>query len=405
MIKKEKIVIVIPFYHMELNITEKISLNQCIKILGDYDIVLVAPEKLRNNRFPIQKIKFVPDDWMESIDSYNRMMINPEFYFMFYKKYDYMLIYQLDALVFSDKLTYFCNLGYDYIGAPWFSGIRKIRNYERTYYYVGNGGFSLRRIRSFYNITSVEQIKDINIPEDLFWAYHKSEYFKIPDVHVAITFAMEEQVARSIKMNKGELPFGCHAWYKFDLEYLKPYLEKFDIDVSNIDSPRNDLYMGWNHKDLYDATDKDLKLVMGIPADEDIDIVLCGTGLYGEEAYALFKTIEVKNLVFADNNIAKCEQDFFGHRIELLTELLKSDSRKKCFVIAMGYKNSEIVKKQLEEFGYLFNKDIFYFYDISSKLSEKMEEEWFWDAKTSIKLDEISKRVENEKTSLLYSPK
>ena len=33
-------------------------------------------------------------------------------------EYQYMLIYQLDAFVFEDKLDYFCELGYDYIGIP-----------------------------------------------------------------------------------------------------------------------------------------------------------------------------------------------------------------------------------------------------------------------------------------------
>ena len=35
-----------------------------------------------------------------------------------FEKYEYMLIYQLDAFVFSDRLMEFVEAGYDYIGAP-----------------------------------------------------------------------------------------------------------------------------------------------------------------------------------------------------------------------------------------------------------------------------------------------
>lgn len=44
-------------------------------------------------------------------------MLEADFYRRF-GKYKYMLIYQLDAFVFSDKLLDFCEMGYDYIGAP-----------------------------------------------------------------------------------------------------------------------------------------------------------------------------------------------------------------------------------------------------------------------------------------------
>lgn len=44
-------------------------------------------------------------------------MLSAEFYDRF-AAYEYVLIYQLDAFVFADRLAEFCQMGYDYIGAP-----------------------------------------------------------------------------------------------------------------------------------------------------------------------------------------------------------------------------------------------------------------------------------------------
>ena len=49
--------------------------------------------------------------------SYSDYVLSSEFYDTF-KAYDYMLLYQLDAFVFEDRLMEFWELKYDYIGAP-----------------------------------------------------------------------------------------------------------------------------------------------------------------------------------------------------------------------------------------------------------------------------------------------
>ncbi len=68
-------------------------------------------------------------------------MLSPTFYDAF-QAYRYVLIYQLDALVFSDRLTEWCEMDWDYVGAPWLKcadspwvGASR----------VGNGGFSQPR--------------------------------------------------------------------------------------------------------------------------------------------------------------------------------------------------------------------------------------------------------------------
>jgi hypothetical protein len=58
-----------------------------------------------------------------------------------FRQYEYMLIYQLDCWVFRDELEMWCDKGYDYIGAPFF-----VKWFVDRGIYVGNGGFSLRKI-------------------------------------------------------------------------------------------------------------------------------------------------------------------------------------------------------------------------------------------------------------------
>src|ERR1044071_9510110 len=77
-----------------------------------------------------------------------------------FEEYDYILIYQLDCLVFSNALEAWCHKGYDYIGAPWFERWHQLRS-ERSAYpdeivegfgAVGNGGFSLRNVRAALDV-------------------------------------------------------------------------------------------------------------------------------------------------------------------------------------------------------------------------------------------------------------
>ena len=50
--------------------------------------------------------------------TYSALMVAPAFYKAF-ADFRFVLIYQLDCLVFVSKLLYRCAMDYDYIGAPW----------------------------------------------------------------------------------------------------------------------------------------------------------------------------------------------------------------------------------------------------------------------------------------------
>src|ERR1700744_1519211 len=117
----KKAAVVIPVYKTQLSAYEKVSLKQCKDILGDHPVIFAKPVSLNIDGLisvtGFQSVSF-DDHYFESVHGYNELMMAEEFYKSF-SDYEYILIYQLDAFVFSDQLDYWCDQDYDYIGAPW----------------------------------------------------------------------------------------------------------------------------------------------------------------------------------------------------------------------------------------------------------------------------------------------
>lgn len=242
-----KVAVVIPVYKETLNEFEKISLAQVQKILGHYQIIFVAPQGLR---IPYakqdNKTLFFPPQFFQSTRTYNYLMMSPAFYQAFLE-YEYILIHQLDAFVFSDKLEYFCSLEYDNIGAPWYPAWKF--NYSSKGYrlYVGNGGFCLRKVKTFYDLLSKHktwssEVQRIN--EDIFFALCGKLFpdeFRVAPINVAYTFSTEFLVERFMKKNGGELPFGCHGWHRYGANVYIKEISKFGYDLSSLENQ-----MGFN---------------------------------------------------------------------------------------------------------------------------------------------------------------
>lgn len=120
-----KVAVVIPVYKVHLASEEIISLKRCSEVLHKYHFIIVCSKALKTkayvdilNRNQIAySYAYFDEDCFETIASYNRLLLSVEFYETF-KQYEYILIYQLDAYVFRDELEFWCNKGYDYIGAP-----------------------------------------------------------------------------------------------------------------------------------------------------------------------------------------------------------------------------------------------------------------------------------------------
>lgn len=246
----KKVVIIIPLYKPHLNEYEIISVSQTCNVLNRYPIVIVHPEGMDTSTLSslFKNVSFhaFPEEYFAGIMGYNRLMLSTDFYEAF-MDYEYMLICQSDAYIFRDELEEWCDKGYSYIGAPWLR--RKVydfpilkqcmqlslwykhkkgkRSKQDLYNKIGNGGLSLRRVRSFYNFLSnnkqlvalyTNRKKKYHLfNEDVFWALEPNNFSYSP-VSEALTFAFDKYPKYSYKLTGGKLPFGCHAWYKHKMK-------------------------------------------------------------------------------------------------------------------------------------------------------------------------------------------
>jgi len=248
--------VIIPIYRKELTDLEIRSLNQAYSILKQYPIVVVKPETLDlsclNETYPNLHFESFDDFYFDSIQGYNRLMLSNVFYSRFLDS-DFILIYQLDAFVFRDDLSFWCSKDYDYIGAPWlnnpinnqpiiscinylsfrYSEFRNNKSRQSLFNKVGNGGFSLRKIESFYKATKVYVSKTNDYlqrkrshlyNEDVFWATEVPE-FSYPDVIEALRFSFDTCPHYSFQLTNGQMPFGCHGWYARKMKrFWKPII-------------------------------------------------------------------------------------------------------------------------------------------------------------------------------------
>ena len=226
--------VVIPVYkpfRADLNWYERISLERCLKVLGHHPIIFIAPEGREFDYLPSNAHveRFAPK-YFKNQFGYNNLMLSPQFYKRF-SAFDYILIYQLDAFVFSDRLLEFCELGYDYIGAPWALGAGKKNG---NWFSVGNGGFSLRRVKSCLKMLSSKKFNFKDMGEDFVFAHFgrfKPKDFKVAPALTASRFAVEFLAERYCRKNKNVLPFGCHGWNKYSADFFIRAFAECGIDL------------------------------------------------------------------------------------------------------------------------------------------------------------------------------
>jgi hypothetical protein len=235
--------IVIPVYKEKLLFHEKISLFRINEIFTNVPKFLFFPQKLNIEQYisTIERINLQEFDpmYFKSIDSYNRLLKTSAFYKPILD-FEYMLMYQLDSYIFDqDKIFDFLNCGYDYIGAPWLhldwfdksnKKIAKFKFLRSFINRVGNGGFSLRMIRTFYSFCLKFPYigKFISIQEDIFWTNVASRFisgFNLPTIEKALEFSFDEYPVECFSLNNYNLPFGCHGWYKNDYDFWKKYIK------------------------------------------------------------------------------------------------------------------------------------------------------------------------------------
>ena len=97
--------------------------------------------------YPGFGIKRFDNKYFGSAKAHTDLLFSPKFYKSF-NSYKYILIYHLDSLVFSDQLRQWCELDYDFIGAPWVKHKDTVYAGSMLEGKVGNGGFALKKVES-----------------------------------------------------------------------------------------------------------------------------------------------------------------------------------------------------------------------------------------------------------------
>jgi hypothetical protein len=265
----KKVAVIIPFYRDIITDYEKIALQQCEHILSAHPKIAVKPHSLilpeTVGLINFDDVISFNDDYFKSLAGYNRLMLSAEFYKQL-MEYEYMLVYQMDCFTFKDELTYWCNQNLDYIGAPWirktyhknavelllvkiqqyFAGWIKQKNSETPNQYqlnnrVGNGGFSLRRVKKFYDAcTTMKPVIDFYLSqkgnlynEDVFWSIEvnrRGQVLNIPSCQTGLKFAFEVPPVKPHLLNDENLPFGCHDWDRYD-DFWRPVFKQYGYNI------------------------------------------------------------------------------------------------------------------------------------------------------------------------------
>jgi hypothetical protein len=286
---RAKVAIVVPLSSRpELLPDEEISLRQLCHYLGKYEKFLLVPTGSPIQREGFTTVHF-PPQFFGSLSGHCKLGYWPN-YFKTFSDYEYVLIYHPDALVFSDDLAQWCEAGWDYIGAPWLPGPDSEWVKEPT---VGNGGFALMKVDAclealhtrhredpltvvldvlmfhghrfgpvFRFLDSLKRFfprsrmvnwplerwehiqhpNDSALSADLFWGLYAKRYlptFKVAPVEEALRFAFEASPRQCFEMNDQQLPFGCHAWAKYDRAFWQPYLVLASSQTDNVDVSRD----------------------------------------------------------------------------------------------------------------------------------------------------------------------
>jgi hypothetical protein len=268
----KKVAILVPMSsRTELTEEETISMRQLLHHLGAHDKFLLAPEGVSFD-FEGFETRCYPHRFFGSGAAHGKLLGTLGFYRGFLD-YDYVFFYHLDSLAFSDQLDEWCEKGLDYIGPPW------IRCDDSPWVdrpRVGNGGFTLLRVESalkaitnrylaqppyfWYDLFNAHAPRSVigmvawlerkfpgvklfrrlmeekhqldnptkfNRNNDIFWSDMAVRYlpeFKVATLEQGLSFAFEVSPKTCLEMNGGKMPFGCHAWGRYDPSFWEPHI-------------------------------------------------------------------------------------------------------------------------------------------------------------------------------------
>lgn len=364
-----KCIVAVPVYKNDMTEFEEVSLKQCFKILSSHDICFFGPENCRDyyiTRFPIALYEVFEDHFFLSTESYSDLLLDKDFYNRFID-YEYILIYQLDAFVFSDRIMNFCSKGFDFIGAP-------IRGKGWGKFHVGNGGLSLRKVESAIRMIEIKQdilnnADDESILleyEDTFFGYcgyNPELEFVVPDIYTAGEFAAALDVGHAIRNIKNrKIPFGCHEWNRLNYQVWKPLIEAEGYslpEVSNVNNrdvmenerqKRLNLFIFHVLKHSSDAELKRYKDALGL--NNKNNIYIRGTGGFAQDALRILRLLQVEVDGFVDK---KAAFESFGEK--KVFDLQHVSNLKESFIVIGTIKYEKEIEYELITDGKIKHKD------------------------------------------------
>lgn len=330
-----RIGIVVPVYKEEILEYEKYSLSRLKEVLGRYPIIFVAPNKLSGDMYrkivPQSRWQTFANGCFQGFSAYNKLLLSDDFYSAF-SDYDKILICQTDVLVLEDRLEEFLSLPYDYIGAP----IAVFKN-DLHQLYGGNGGFSLRCVRSFMRILEKhrEEAERWTENEDEFFSYcgemHPDEFCVAPP-KIAMRFAFDRFSRYMYRKNHEQLPMAWHGWLTYDPEFSCRFI---------FPEAMHDCHSEMQLR-TYSEAMREFHSFIGAFS----HIYIYGAGQWGKTVYHYLKmnNVVVKGFIVSDDQFFSGDA-YQGTPVHHVSELAGKD--KSCgiiFAIGRRYLSEETVK-------------------------------------------------------------
>lgn len=70
--------------------------------------------------------------------------------------------------------------------------------------------------------------------EDTIWSNLFQEtrvQIKAPNFEKGLGFSFEQSPDYLLRQNNNTLPFGCHAWWKYNMDFWQPYIEQYGFKI------------------------------------------------------------------------------------------------------------------------------------------------------------------------------
>ena len=266
---KKHVAVVVPWSNREIFTSdEKVSLRHLFHYLQGHEKYLLVPRGYRIVVPGFQVVQ-VPRRYFGSASNHDRLLYKVWFYKKF-SRFEFILFYHLDSLVISHDILKWCSLDFDYIGAPW---IKCDDSPWVDVPRVGNGGLSMLRVDRAISVLAnrarmdphsiifqwfgefcpswfvhifrlfrcrvrvvdrlLDEWEQSQCPtnygrgNDHFWSDRAVNYlheFRVATLEEGLQFGFEVSPRTCFEMAGRKMPFGCHAWGKYDREFWRPFL-------------------------------------------------------------------------------------------------------------------------------------------------------------------------------------